>query len=189
LQHGGTGRLLDHTQRLELTMTTTVHDNLNDWLRDAHAMEEQADKMLSAQAERLEHYPDLRARIVQHIDETRWQKSMLEECLARRDIGNSTLKDLGGKLMAFGQAVGGMTASDEVVKGAMAGYVFENIEIATYTTLIVAARMAGDAATLSACEQILVQEQAMAAWLLQHLPEVTKAFLARAATPDLTAKV
>jgi ferritin-like metal-binding protein YciE len=170
-------------------MTTTINDNLNDWLRDAHAMEQQADKMLNAQAERLEHYPDLRARIVQHIEETRWQTSMLEECLTRRGISNSVIKDLGGKLMAFGQAVGGMTVSDEVVKGAMAGYVFENIEIATYTTLIAAAKAAGDATTQSACEQIIVQEKAMAAWLLEHLPQVTQAFLARAETPGVEAKV
>jgi ferritin-like metal-binding protein YciE len=170
-------------------MTTTINDNLNDWLRDAHAMEQQADKMLNAQADRLEHYPDLRARIVQHIEETRWQTSMLEECLTRRGISNSVIKDLGGKLMAFGQAVGGMTVSDEVVKGAMAGYVFENIEIATYTTLIAAAKAAGDATTQSACEQIIVQEKAMAAWLLEHLPQVTQAFLARAETPGVEAKV
>jgi ferritin-like metal-binding protein YciE len=91
--------------------------------------------------------------------------------------------------MAFGQAVGGMTVSDEVVKGAMAGYVFENIEIATYTTLIAAAKAAGDATTQSACEQIIVQEKAMAAWLLEHLPQVTQAFLARAETPGVEAKV
>lgn len=170
-------------------MTTTVDDNLNDWLRDAHAMEQQADKMLNAQADRLEHYPDLRARIVQHIDETRWQQKMLDECLTRRGTSNSVVKDMGGKLMAFGQAVGGMTASDEVVKGAMSGYVFENLEIASYTALIAAAQAAGDAATQSACEQILVQEKAMAAWLLEHLPHITQAFLARAATPGVEAKV
>jgi len=170
-------------------MTTTVDDNLNDWLRDAHAMEQQADKMLNAQADRLEHYPDLRARIVQHIDETRWQQQMLDECLTRRGTSNSVVKDMGGKLMAFGQAVGGMTASDEVVKGAMSGYVFENLEIASYTALIAAAQAAGDAATQSACEQILVQEKAMAAWLLEHLPQITQAFLARAATPGVEAKV
>jgi ferritin-like metal-binding protein YciE len=170
-------------------MTTSANDNLDDWLRDAHAMEQQAEKMLSAQAERLEHYPELRARIVQHIEETRWQQSMLDECLARRGISNSVVKDLGGKLMALGQAVGGMTVSDEVVKGAMAGYVFENIEIATYTTLIAGAQAVGDSATQSACEQIIVQEKAMAAWLLEHLPQVTQAFLARAEQPGVTAKV
>jgi len=170
-------------------MTTQENDNLDDWLRDAHAMEQQAEKMLTAQAERLEHYPALRDRIVQHIEETRWQQGMLDTCLNSRGISHSVLKDIGGKLMAFGQAVGGMMASDEVVKGAMAGYVFENIEIATYTTLIVAAAAVGDTATKSACEQILVQEKAMAAWLLEHLPQVTQAFLERAATTGLEAKV
>lgn len=33
---------------------TTPTENLLDWLRDAHAMEQQAEKMLRAQAERLE---------------------------------------------------------------------------------------------------------------------------------------
>ena len=170
-------------------MATAIDDNLNDWLRDAHAMEEQADKMLNAQADRLEHYPELRARIVQHIEETRWQRSVLDEILARRDISNSVVKDMGAKLMAFGQAVGGMTVSDEVVKGAMAGYVFENLEIATYTSLIAAAKAAGDSATAASCEQILAQEKAMAAWLLEHLPQVTQAFLTRSATPGVEAKV
>jgi ferritin-like metal-binding protein YciE len=170
-------------------MTTTANEHLNDWLRDAHAMEQQAEKMLSAQADRLEHYPELRARIVQHIDETRWQQSMLDECLRRRGTSNSIVKDLGAKLAAFGQAVGGMTVSDEVVKGAMAGYVFENLEIASYTTLIAAAQAAGDSATQSACEQIIAQERAMAAWLLEHLPQVTQAFLARSEAPGVSAKV
>jgi ferritin-like metal-binding protein YciE len=170
-------------------MTTTANEHLNDWLRDAHAMEEQAEKMLNAQADRLEHYPALRARIVQHIEETKGQQRLLDECLTRRGISNSVLKDMGGKLMAFGQAVGGMTASDEVVKGAMAGYVFENLEIASYTSLIGAAKAVGDTATQAACEQILVQEKAMAAWLLEHLPEITQAFLARSEAPGVTAKV
>lgn len=32
-------------------------ENLMDWLRDAHAMEQQAEQMLKAQAARIEHYP------------------------------------------------------------------------------------------------------------------------------------
>jgi len=170
-------------------MTTDVNDNLNDWLRDAHAMEQQAEQMLNAQADRLEHYPELKARIVQHIEETRGQQALLDECMTRRGVSNSVLKDLGGKLMAFGQAVGGMTVSDEVVKGAMAGYVFENLEIASYTALIAAAQQAGDATTQAACERIIVQEKAMAAWLLEHLPQLTQAFLVRSATPGMEAKV
>ncbi|HCF9846888.1 TPA: ferritin-like domain-containing protein, partial [Pseudomonas aeruginosa] len=78
--------------------------------------------------------------------------------------------------------------SDEVVKGAMSGYVFENMEIAAYTVLIAAAREVGDAETLAALERILPQEQAMADWLRDHLPELTQAFLARDSQPDTEAK-
>lgn len=166
----------------------SVNDNLLDWLRDAHAMEQQAESMLKGQAERLEHYPELKARIIKHIEETQGQQRLLVECIERLGGSTSTFKDLAGKLMAFGQAVGGMTMSDEVVKGAMAGYVFENMEIASYTVLIEAAEAAGDSATAQACRSILKEEVAMAEWLKEHLPEVTRAFLARSADPDAEAK-
>jgi ferritin-like metal-binding protein YciE len=161
---------------------------LLDWLRDAHAMEQQAENMLRAQSERLEHYPNLKARIDQHIEETLGQQKLLDECLTRLGGSSSMLKDLAGKAMAFGQAVGGSMMSDEVVKGAMSGYVFENMEIASYTVLIAAAKEAGDTQTQAACEQILQQEEAMANWLKENLPGVTQAFLMRSANPDLHAK-
>lgn len=166
----------------------THQENMLDWLRDAHAMEQQAEKMLMAQSERLEHYPELKQRIDQHIQETKGQQQLLDGCLARLGASSSTLKDMTGKLMAFGQAVGGSLMSDEVIKGAMAGYVFENLEIATYTVLIAAAKAAGDKQTQEACEQILPQEEAMAKWIKDHLPQLTEAFLARSADPDLEAK-
>jgi ferritin-like metal-binding protein YciE len=166
----------------------TPQENLLDWLRDAHAMEQQAEKMLRAQSERLEHYPELKARIDQHIEETLSQQQLVDGCLKRLGGSSSTLKDITGKLMAFGQAVGGSLMSDEVIKGAMAGYVFENVEIASYTVLIAAAEAAGDMETKAACETILPQEIAMAEWLLQHLPELTEAFIIRSANPDLEAK-
>ena len=166
----------------------TPQENLLDWLRDAHAMEQQAEKTLKAQSERLENYPQLKARIDEHIEETLGQQQLIDECLTRLGGSASTLKDVGGKLMAFGQAVGGSLMSDEVIKGAMAGYVFENMEVASYTVLIAAAKAAGDAETQAACEKILPQEVAMAQWLLEHLPELTQAFLQRSEAPDTQAK-
>jgi ferritin-like metal-binding protein YciE len=166
----------------------TKQDNLLDWLRDAHAMEQQAESMLKAQADRLEHYPQLKARIEQHIQETLGQQQLLKTAIDRLGGSTSTLKDMGGKLMAFAQGVGGMTMPDEVVKGAMSGYVFENLEIATYTVLIQAAKDVGDVETQRACEQILPQEVAMADWLREHLPEITSAFLQRSQDPDAVAK-
>jgi len=75
---------------------------LLDWLRDAHAMEQQAEKMLKAQSERLEHYPKLKARIDQHLHETLGQQKLVDECITRLGGSSTTLKDMAGKLMAFG---------------------------------------------------------------------------------------
>lgn len=152
-------------------MTTSVKENLLDWLRDAHAMEKQAEKMLQAQAARLEHYPELRTRIEQHLQETLGQQNVLQECIARQGGDTSAMKDFGGQMMAMMQGMGGMTASDEVVKGSMASYAFEHAEVAMYTVLIAAAEAADDLATKRACEGILAQEKAMAQWILEHMPD------------------
>jgi ferritin-like metal-binding protein YciE len=167
---------------------TDIHDNLLDWLRDAHAMEQQAEQMLKAQAERIEHYPVVKARIEEHLQETLGQQKLLAGCIERLGGKPSAVKDVMGKVMAFGRAAGGALNSDEIIKGAIASYVFENLEIATYTALIAAAQTAGDAETVRVCEQILPQEQAMAAWVLEHLPQLTEEFLVRDATPDVEAK-
>ena len=165
-----------------------LRENLLDWLRDAHAMEQQAEQMLRAQASRIEHYPIVKARIVQHLEETLGQQALLKACIERLGGSTSIMKDTLGRMMAFGQAAGGMTNSDEIVKGAISSYVFENLEIATYTSLIAAAKTVGDVETQRTCEQILPQEQAMAAWILAHLPQLTEEFLVRDATPDVEAK-
>ncbi|MCQ4261569.1 hypothetical protein CXK91_02590 [Stutzerimonas stutzeri] len=163
-------------------------ERLVEWLRDAHAMEAQAETMLNKQASRIEHYPELKARIEQHITETQNQAKLIEGCLQRYDKSYSGLKDLGGKMMAMGQAMGGMMVNDEIVKGAQMGNVFENLEIASYTILIAAAEAVGDMQTKEVCERILLEEIAMADWLRDHLPELTQAYLTRALEPNVEAK-
>jgi hypothetical protein len=98
---------------------TDSKERLVQWLRDAHAMEEQAETMLSGQIERLENYPEIRDRMNMHLEETRQQAKRLEQCLDRIGDGSSTLKDAGGKLIAIGQNISGMFAGDEVMKGSL----------------------------------------------------------------------
>lgn len=161
---------------------------LEDWLRDAHAMEKQAEEMLKAQAKRIEHYPALRARIDQHLHETERQAEKLERVMNELGIDTSAMKDMGGKLTAFGQSIGGMMAGDEVVKGGIASYAFECFEIANYKALIAAAEHANQPEVVRVCREILQEEQAMADWLDQHLDETTRSFLTRAADNDVQAK-
>ncbi|MEG1213696.1 MAG: ferritin-like domain-containing protein [Leclercia sp.] len=163
-------------------------EHYHDWLRDAHAMEKQAESMLESMASRIDNYPDVRARIEQHLTETRHQITLLEEILDRNNISRSVLKDSMSKMVAFGQSVGGMFPSDEIVKGAISGYVFEQFEIACYTSLLTAAKKAGDVASVPAIESILAEEQRMADWLIRHIPDTTEQFLLRADAPGVEAK-
>ena len=158
---------------------TQINQILDQWLRDAHAMEEQAEKMLTAQANRLENYPDLRGRIEQHIAETQSQRDRLEACLQARGANTSGMKDMAGKFTAMVQSVGGVLAGDEVVKGLLASYAFEHMEIASYQSLAAAARMAGDMQTAEVCEDILGEERAMADWLAENADNITATYLER----------
>lgn len=166
----------------------TAQDNLLDWLRNAHAMEQQAEKMLEGQADRIQNYPDMKKRVQTHITETRSQAEKVERCLKRLGSDTSTIKDTMGQFAAMGQALGGMAAGDEVVKGGIASYAFEHFEIACYKALIAAADEVGDQETKQVCQEILGQEEAMAGWLAEHLPSTTRQFLQREEHPEATAK-
>lgn len=167
---------------------TVAREHLLDWLRDAHAMEEQAETMLKGMEGRLEHYPELRTRIAQHIQETHHQAERLRHCI--QDLGGDTslLKDWTGKVMATMQGFSGAMATDEVVKGAMFSYAFEHMEIAAYRNLIAAAQILGEARTAQVCQSILEEEIAMAAWLEEHMGSVVSQFLLTAGRDPGAAK-
>ncbi|WP_287329888.1 YciE/YciF ferroxidase family protein [Mesorhizobium sp.] len=75
------------------------------WLRDAHAMEEQAETILNGQLSRIENYPELTDRMRLHLDETRQQAARIKACLDRMEEGSSTMKDAAGKLTAMAQSL------------------------------------------------------------------------------------
>ena len=63
--------------------------------------------MLESMAGRIDNYPDLRARIEQHVNETKRQITVLEEILDRNEISRSVIKDSMSKMAALGQSIGG----------------------------------------------------------------------------------
>jgi ferritin-like metal-binding protein YciE len=168
---------------MEIRLMNSVGERLNEWLRDAHAAEQQAETMLSNMASRVEDYPELKRRIEQHVGETRRQAERVRGCLERRGDDTSALKDTGGKMLGFSQAMSGMLTDDEVMKGAIASSAFEAMEIASYRILADTAAEAGDPETARVCQEILREEQAMAAWLERHLPSLTHAYLVKDRTP------
>jgi ferritin-like metal-binding protein YciE len=169
-------------------MSDDAREWLMQWLRDAHAMEEQAETMLTGLLGRLENYPELSDRIRQHIDETKGQAERLKNCLDAHDESSSLVKDAGGKLMAMAQSISGVFAGDEVMKGSLASYTFEHMEIASYTILIAAAKSLNEADIVRACEENLREEVAMAEWLQDNLERTTQQFLSRARAESDSAK-
>jgi ferritin-like metal-binding protein YciE len=60
------------------------------------------------------------------------------------------------------QGFSGIFAGDEVMKGSLASYTFEHMEIASYRILIAAAEEVGDDKTARTCRKILGEEESMA---------------------------
>lgn len=170
------------------SVKSETSEHLVEWLRDAHAAEKQSEKMLSMFCDRLENYPMLKAQIKKHIEETRGQAERLERCLEKFGKSESTMKDIGGKLMGMSQSLSGVFAEDEVIKGVLASYTFEHMEIASYRILIAAADACGDSMVKQVCAEILAEEIAMADWLDDHMAEITEIYLQRADLPGVKAK-
>jgi ferritin-like metal-binding protein YciE len=172
---------------MEAPMART-DDHLMHWLRDAHAMEQQAEMMLRMLADRIENYPEFSQRLDEHVQETRQQAQTVSDCIRRRGGDVSALKDTVGKTIGWGQGLSGFFAGDEIVKAALSAYTFKEMEIAAYAILIAAANAAGDRETAQACGGIIRQEEEMASFLRKSLPWVTTKFLGLEERPGATAK-
>ena len=157
------------------------------WLRDAHAMEKQAEQVLSTTASRIENYPELKAQLEGHLEQTRRHADLIHGCLKRHHGGTSSLKDTAARMVGLTQAMSGLFVGDEIVKASMGSYVFEEMEIAAYKILIAAAEACADPETKRVCENILREEEEMARWLDERLPLITRQYLSRS-EQGLTAK-
>ena len=161
---------------------TDITKYVDQWLRDAHAMEKQAETILKGQTSRIENYPELAARMETHLTETRSQRERLEACMERRDTSTSGVKDVSAQFTAMMQNFSGMFAGDEIVKGVLASYSFEHMEIASYRILAAAAETEGDMQTAQLCREICLEEEAMADWLKDNIDSITSQYLRRVAT-------
>ena len=148
-------------------------------LKNAHALENQALELMNRQVERIENYPEVKAKLQEHIEETHNQIARLESLLESLGESRSVLKDnvlsLTGNLAAIAHAF----TQDEIVKNSIANFAFENFEIASYKSLIQLAQETGHQQAQHPLQETLREEEAMAAWVDKHLPDVTHKYLER----------
>jgi ferritin-like metal-binding protein YciE len=149
-------------------------------LRNAHAMERQAEQLLQRQCERMSEFPEMQLRLRSHLQETRQQVRRLERRLDACGDAHSTLKDAALSLLGNLAALGNALAGDEILKNTFADNAFEHFEIAAYKSLIALAEAAGLPEAVADLTLSLQEEEQMAAWLDAHIRDVTLAYLARA---------
>lgn len=147
-------------------------------LKNAHAMENQALSIMKPQLHRIENYPEVAAKLEQHIRETENQIVRLEEVLDNLAADKSTLKDLALSFTGSMAAIGHTVAPDEILKNSFANFAFENFEIAAYKSLIALAQASGHEEAIAPLQLNLEEELDMAEWLDGNIEAVTLQFAA-----------
>lgn len=150
------------------------HKQLISWLNDAHSMERSLVNVLEKHCKDAAEFPDLRARTEQHLNETRRHVEKVEECLRQLGEKPSMSKGVMGTVMGKVQGVATGMFRDEMIKNALGDYAAEHLEIASYRSLIAAAEELGLPDVARICSEILREEEAMAGWLEDHIPEITR---------------
>jgi len=146
-------------------------------LRNAHAMEIQARELMERQSERMDEYPEVKAKLQMHLQETNEQLKRLEQCLSACGESNSSLKDTTQSAMANLMAMGHAMSGDEILKNTFANNAFENFEIAAYKSLLALCRAAGVEEARTPLEQSLQEEERMADWIDANVEKVTLEFV------------
>ncbi|HEY8809165.1 MAG TPA: DUF892 family protein [Solirubrobacterales bacterium] len=147
---------------VEASLALVEEDQLDSvlvaYLRDVHALEGQAEKLLEAGAEQVDD-EHLEATFRDHLDETQRHRKRIADLLEERGAGPSRVKDAmlkagGLNLSAFFGA-----QPDSTTKLAGFAFAFEHLEIAAYELLQRVAARVGDEGVVATAEEILAEER------------------------------
>lgn len=134
-------------------------------------------KVLENHANDAKDFPNMRDRIRRHVIETREHADRVVQALQLLGEKPSTAKAVLGDVMGRVQGLSTSMFNDELVKNALSDFASEHFEIACYRSLIAAASELGHTEIVNLCEQNLRDEEDMALWLEEQIPDVTRAHL------------
>lgn len=159
-------------------MSQTAREIFVVGLRNAHAMETQARELMERQSERLDEYPEVKAKVSAHLQETNEQLKRLEQCMESCGESASTFKDTAQSVAANAMAMAHSMAGDEILKDTFANNAFEHFEIAAYKSLLALCAAAGMDSARPPLEISLKEEERMAAWIDANVGKVTLEYVA-----------
>jgi ferritin-like metal-binding protein YciE len=163
---------------------TSLDDQLNAYLSDAHAIEEQALPQMKA-APKLAGDPELAEAFRRHEAETERHEELVRGRLEARGAKPSRIKDAVFK--AGGLGFVGFAKSQPDTPGKLVAHAlsYEHMEFAAYELLIRVAEQAGDPETVEAARTIREQERAMSERLEGSLDRAVDASLREVHRHDL----
>jgi ferritin-like metal-binding protein YciE len=137
-------------------------EQLTHYLADAHAIEEQAIRLLE-KGRGIAGQSGLARVFAEHLAETRSHQSAVRARLEARGSDPSRLKDAAMRVGALNLAAFFSAQPDTPAKLAGFAFAFEHLEVGSYEQLGRAAARAGDKETARVAERILADERAAAA--------------------------
>jgi ferritin-like metal-binding protein YciE len=152
-------------------------EQLDGYLADAHAIEQQAISLLEGGV-KIAGEEGLERAFAEHLAETREHASRLEQRLDARGSSPSKVKDLGLRLGGFGHGAFFGAQPDSPMKLAGFAYAFEHLEIGAYELLGRVADRASDPDTAELASIIAAEERAAAERIASRWDAVVDATLA-----------
>jgi len=128
------------------------------YLRDVHALEGQAERLLKAGAERVDD-EYLEAAFREHLVETRRHRERIEGLLEERGARPSLVKDAALKAGGLNLSAFFAAQPDSTTKLAGFAFAFEHLEVAAYELLQRVAARVGDEGVVAAAAEILAEER------------------------------
>lgn len=180
-RNGNSNMALSTATGAGLGANETVQSIYVTGVKNAHALEKEAIQLLERQIERIEGYPEVEAKLRQHLAETNRQHERLDEILHALGTDRSLIKDWFTQLMGNAAAIAHVPAADEILKNTFANHAFEAFEIAAYKSLITMAEVTGHSQHVVSLRQSLDEEQRMAQWISDNVEKVTRMYLEKEA--------
>jgi ferritin-like metal-binding protein YciE len=153
---------------------TPAEERLLAWLNDAYALEKAQIPILENHADDAKGQPHVRARDLEHLERTKQHVKMVTKCIKLLGRKPSKAKDAIGRIGGAVSSLSTEPFDDEVVRNFLADFASENLEVASYHAIIVAARDAGHDKIAKICEEILDDEEEMVDWLRANLPRAVR---------------
>jgi ferritin-like metal-binding protein YciE len=155
-----------------------LHEQLRQYLADAHAIEMQAIQMLE-RAPKITEPEELAKLYEEHLAETREHEQRVEDRLEAIGGSTSAVKDAAMRLGALNWGAFFQAQPDTPAKLAGFAYAFEHLEIGGYEQLRRVARRADDEETVRLADSILAQERDAAERIAGRWDEAVEASLAQ----------